>query len=699
MNSSQSNKNIELSIKGMDCAGCARAVKEAIESVDGVKKAEVLLSSEKALIETEEKPGISNEIIKEIKNAGYDVDSDINQSSEDGTSDSLNRTAQKILNLFGLVFGAVLFVVVAGEWLGLFKTLTANIPFWVGAILVLLMGYTVFKKVVMAALRGRVIAHALMAVGALAALIAGEWVTSAIVVFFMRTGDYIEGFTTEKARSALRSLTNFAPKTATLISDGMEEEVPVDQVKTGDKVLVRPGGLIPVDGHVIEGSATVDQSAITGESMPVDVSSGSKVYAATIAQGGRLIVETSAAGKDSTFGKIIRMVEEAEANRGDVQRYADKFSAWYLPVVMVIAILTYLFRQDVMSTVAVLVVACSCAFALATPVALLATIGSAAKSGLLIKGGKYIEKLAVADVLLIDKTGTLTFGQPEISDIVPVNGISRGELLQLAASAEQYSEHPLARAVVNKADELNLVLNKPDHFESITGSGVKAFLGKHIITVTNKRDSESRFDEEQLSSFEKEGKTVMIVLRDDEPAGILTARDRERSEVQASIKKIRNSGISTVELLTGDNQLVAKELADKLSIDYRAELLPEEKIEIVKQYQSRGHTVIMIGDGVNDAPALAQADVGIAMGATGTDVAIETAHITLMRDDWMLVPNLLMMSKKTMRVIKGNFGFTGLYNLAGLTLAAFGFLPPVLAAAAQSLPDIGIMFNSSRLLK
>jgi len=699
MNPSQSNNIIELSIKGMDCAGCAKAVKEAIESVDGVKKSEVLLSSEKALIETEEKPDIRDKIIKEIKNAGYDVDSDNNQSSKDRTIDSLNRTAQKILNLFGLVFGAVLFVVVAGEWLGLFKTLTANIPFWVGTILVLLMGYTVFKKVVIAALRGRVIAHALMAVGALAALIAGEWVTSAIVVFFMRTGDYIEGFTTEKARSALRSLTSYAPKTANLIRNGSEEEVPVDQVKTGDKVLVRPGGLIPVDGHVIEGSATVDQSAITGESMPVDVSSGSKVYAATIAQGGRLIVKTSAAGKDSTFGKIIRMVEEAEANRGDVQRYADKFSAWYLPVVLVIAILTYLFRQDVMSTVAVLVVACSCAFALATPVALLATIGSAAKSGLLIKGGKYIEKLAVADVLLIDKTGTLTFGQPEISDIVPVNGISRGELLQLAASAEQYSEHPLARAVVNKADELNLVLNKPDHFESITGSGVKAFLDEHIITVTNKRDSESRFDEDQLSSFEKEGKTVMIVLRDDEPAGILTARDRERSEVQASIKKIRNSGISTIELLTGDNQLVAKELADKLSIDYRAELLPEEKIGIVKQYQSEGHTVVMIGDGVNDAPALAQADVGIAMGVTGTDVAIETAHITLMRDDWMLVPDLLMMSKQTMRVIKGNFGFTGLYNLAGLTLAAFGFLPPVLAAAAQSLPDIGIMFNSSRLLK
>lgn len=699
MNSSKTNKNIELSIKGMDCAGCARAVKEAIEGVDGVKEAEVLLSSEKALIEIDEKSGIRKQIIKEIKNTGYDVDSDINQSLEDDTNDSLDRTAQKILNLFGLVFGVVLFVVVAGEWLGLFKSLTASVPYWAGVILVLLMGYTVFKKVVKAALRGRVIAHALMAVGALAALIAGEWVTSAIVVFFMRTGDYIEGFTTEKARSALRSLTNFAPKTATLVRNGKEKEVPVDKLKTGDSVLVRPGGLIPVDGHVIEGSATVDQSAITGESMPVDVSSGSKVYAATIAQGGRLIVETSAAGKDSTFGKIIRLVEKAEANRGDVQRYADKFSAWYLPVVLVIAILTYLFRQDLMATVAVLVVACSCAFALATPVALLATIGSAAKRGLLIKGGKYIEKLAIADVLLIDKTGTLTFGKPEISDLIPLNGLSKGELLHLAASAEQFSEHPLAKAIVHKADELNLVLSKPDHFESITGSGVKALLDDTLITVTNKRDTEHTLDQKQLSSLEKEGKTVMIVLRDNEPVGILTAHDRMRSEVQASIKKIRNSGISTIELLTGDNHLVAKELADKLSIEFRAELLPEEKIEIVKQYQSKGHAVIMVGDGVNDAPALAQADVGIAMGATGTDVAIETAHITLMRDDWMLIPDLLLMSKRTMRVIKGNFGFTGLYNLAGLTLAAFGFLPPVLAAAAQSLPDIGIMFNSSRLLK
>jgi len=699
MNSSQSNKNMELSIKGMDCAGCAKTVKQAIESVDGVTKADVLLSSEKALVETDVKPGIRNQIIRAIKNAGYDIDTEENSSPSNDADSNLDLKAQKILNLFGLVFGAVLFVVVAGEWLGLFESMTANIPFWLGAILVLLMGYTVFKKVVMAAFRGRIIAHALMAVGALAALAAGEWVTSAIVVFFMRTGDYIEGFTTEKARSALRSLTSFAPKTAVIIRNGTEQEVPVNEVKKGDKVVIRPGGLIPVDGQVIEGDATVDQSAITGESMPVDVLSGSKVFAATIARGGRLIVETSAAGKDSTFGKIIRLVEEAEANRGDIQRYADKFSAWYLPVVLIIAILTYLFRQDVMSTVAVLVVACSCAFALATPVALLATIGSAAKRGLLIKGGRYIEKLAVADVLLIDKTGTLTFGRPEISDIIPLNGISKGELLHLAASAEQFSEHPLAKAVVSKAGELNLVLRKPGHFESITGSGVKAILDDAVVTVTNKRDSETGFDQELITSFEKEGKTVMVVRRDNEPVGILTAHDRERSEVQDAIQKVRKSGMQNIELLTGDNQLIAKELAGKLSIEFRAELLPEKKIEIVKQYQSKGHTVIMVGDGVNDAPALAQADVGIAMGVSGTDVAIETAHITLMRDDWMLIPELLQMSQRTMRVIKGNFGFTGLYNLAGLTLAALGFLPPVLAAAAQSLPDIGIMFNSSRLLR
>jgi Cd2+/Zn2+-exporting ATPase/Cu+-exporting ATPase len=476
----------------------------------------------------------------------------------------------------------------------------------------------------------------------------------------------------------------------------------VDEVKEGDTVLVRPGGRIPVDGTVSEGFATVDQSPITGESMPSEKTPGSKVYASTIAQGGRLLIEARAIGKDTTFGKIITMVEEAEAKKGTVQRFADRFSAWYLPVVAFIALITYIFSGDVMSTVAVMVVACSCAFALATPIALLATIGAGAKQGVLIKGGKFIEELSRADVLLIDKTGTLTFGKPEIEQIIPLNGISKGDLLSLAASAERYSEHPLGNAIVKAAESRFLNLQDPDSFEELTGSGVRAEIGESTITVGNTRlisDENSKIYSEQIAGLQKGGNTVITVQRDGEMVGLLTARDTERAEAGKAIQQIRKMGYKQIELLTGDNEETAKAVADKLGVEYHAELLPEEKIETVRDYQSRGHKVVMVGDGINDAPALAQADIGIAMGTTGTDVAIETADITLMRDDWTLVPELISKSYRTMGVIRGNFGFTTLYNIAGLTLAAFGFLPPILAAAAQSLPDVGILLNSSRLIK
>ncbi len=690
---------IEIPIKGMDCAGCVKSVNQAIEQVPGVKSVDVLLSAEKALIEIDS-PELIEEIEKVIVKAGYRVpDSKNRDSSGETEADEFEVLRQKALRLFGIVFGAILLIVVAGEWFGLFDSVTAFIPFELGVVLVLLMGYPVFRKVVLSAMQGNVTVHALMTVGALAALIAGEWVTSAIVVFFMRTGDFIETYTTNKARNAVRSLTDIAPKTACVIRNGQETDIPISEVRTGDKIVVRPGGQIPVDGVVLEGYATVNQSAITGESMPVEVESGSSVYAATIAEGGRLLVKASAVGRDSTFGRIIRMIEEAETSRGPVQRYADQFSAWYLPVVALVAVITYLLSRDLMATVAVLVVACSCAFALATPIALLASIGSCAKKGLLIKGGKYLEKLAKADVLLIDKTGTLTFGQPEITDIIPLNGLSSGELLIYAASTEQYSEHPLARAVIEKARNLNLVLIKPDQFESMPGVGVKAVIDESVITVSNLRNTNTNIDQKVIDKLEKQGKTLMLIQQNSIPVGLLAARDKERNEIGAALDMVKELGIKKIELLTGDNKEVASSLADKLNIDFRAELLPEDKIRIVKQYQEKGHTVVMIGDGINDSPALAQADTGIAIGTTGTDIAIETAHITLMRDDWLLIPELIRTARKTMNVIKGNFGFTTLYNVVGLTLAAFGFLPPVLAAAAHSLPDIGILFNSSRLLE
>ena len=681
----------------MDCAGCVRNVKSTLEKLDGVDSAEVLLSAEKArLTSSTYLPDISA-IKKAVEDIGYRVPT---KDEGDEVEQDMKSMAQKSFRLFGLVFGAILLIVVAGEWLGLFQAMTDWIPFWAGTLFVLAIGYPVFRQVFVAAGKGMVTPHALMALGAITALAAGEWVTAAIVVFFMRTGDYIESYTTEKARDSVRSLTEMAPQKATVLRDGNEQEIPIEQVKKGDRILVRPGGKIPVDGTVLEGRATVDQSPITGESMPVEMAPGSGVYASTIAQGGRLLVRADAIGKDSTFGKIISMVEEAEAHKGAVQRYADKFSAYYLPVVLAIALLTYLLSGDLMATVAVMVVACACAFALATPVALLASVGSNAKRGILIKGGKYIEALSRADVLLIDKTGTLTFGRPEISDIIPMNGCSRGELLILAASAERYSEHPLGKAVVEAAKNRHLALQEPDNFEELTGNGVRAELKGKTVTVGNERlISYDESTGREIQAIKDQGKTVITVQRDGKLLGLLAAKDTERGEAGAAIKKIRDLGIGQIELLTGDNIETARSLAGRLGIEFRAELLPENKIEIVKEYQSKGHSVVMVGDGINDAPALAQADVGIAMGTTGTDVAIETADITLMRDDWNLVPELFASARKTMKVIKWNFGFTTAYNIAGLSLAAFGYLPPVLAAAAQSLPDIGIMANSSRLLK
>ncbi|HEX7568850.1 MAG TPA: cation-translocating P-type ATPase, partial [Anaerolineaceae bacterium] len=488
-------------------------------------------------------------------------------------------------------------------------------------------------------------------------------------------------------------------QTARIERDGDEEEVPVALVQIGDTVIVRPGEKIPVDGAVIGGQATINQAAITGESMPVEAGPGSRVFAATLAQLGSLRIQALAIGRDTTFGRVIKMVEEAESHRADVQRVADKFSAYYLPVVAGVALLTFLLRRDPLATAAVLVVACSCSFALATPIAMLASIGAGAKRGLLIKGGKYLETLAIADVLLVDKTGTLTLGKPEIIDIVSLNGLSEDQILRLAASAERYSEHPLAEAVRAAAHQRSLTLLEPETFQAIPGEGVSAQLDGRLVKVGSRRILPAGVSAIEAEELERQGKTLLWILVGDELIGVLSAADTLRPEIPAAFARIGSLGIRKIELLTGDNEMTAAQLAGRLNIQYRANLLPEDKIAIVKRYQQDGHVVVMVGDGVNDAPALAQADIGIAMGAAGSDVAIEAAHIALMREDWNLVPEVLQIARRTMRVVKTNIVFTAVYNLLGLSLAAFGFLPPILAAAAQSLPDIGILANSSRLLK
>ncbi|HEX9617087.1 MAG TPA: HAD-IC family P-type ATPase, partial [Anaerolineales bacterium] len=438
---------IEVPIQGMDCADCTRHVQRAIAGLPGVESVDVFLASEKAVIR--HLPGQVDlaSIRQAVAEAGYSVpDTGAAPATVAPTTVAPTAFSRQVLSLLGIVFGAVLFVVVAGEMLGLFEAITRRVPWPAGVGVVLLFGYPVFRNVARATLKGQVIAHTLMSVGALAALAVGEWATAAVVVFFMRVGDYAERFTTERARGAVRGLSALAPATARLLREGAEVEVPIDQVKVGETVIVRPGEKIPVDGEVVAGQATVDQSTLTGESMPVEVRPGAQVFAATYASLGSLRVRANRVGPDTTFGRVIQMVEEAEAHRGDVQRIADRFSGYYLPVVAAIAALTFLLRRDPLAVAAVLVVACSCSFALATPIAILASVGAGARRGLLIKGGRYIETLAKADVLLIDKTGTLTLGRPAITDILDFRTLSpeSGELLPAFTSDPQLAILALA---------------------------------------------------------------------------------------------------------------------------------------------------------------------------------------------------------------------------------------------------------------
>lgn len=679
----------------MDCTECTQHVQHAIAGVNGVKKVDVFLSSEKAIVQLN--PSVVNmaEIRTAVKNAGYSIAKDEEEKTPNAMLADFSR---RMFTAFGLAFGAVIIIVVLGEWLGWLDGLTEFIPFPVGVALVLLGGAPIFFNVIRAALKKQVIAHTLMSVGAIAALVVGEWTTGMVVIFFMHIGNYTERLTAEGARRAVKDLTAMAPQIARVERDGEEKEIPIAEVEMNDVVIVRPGETIPVDGEVIAGHAAVDQSSVTGESMPVEAGVGSQVRGATILKQGTLKVRTQAVGAQSMFGRVIKMVEEAEAHRANVQQFADKFSAYYLPIVAGIAALTFLFSRNALATAAVLLVACSCTIALATPIAMLATIGSNAKRGVLIKGGKYLETLARADVLLIDKTGTLTLGKPIVTDMISLNGMDENTLLSYAASADRYSEHPLADALRRSAQERGIALREITNFESLTGMGVRATVDGKTITLGKRSLIKDFAMPPQVDTLEWQGKTVFFIFINNTIAGLIAASDTLRSEVPDALQKALSLGIKKIELLTGDNDIVASSVAEALGISFQANLLPEDKIRIVKEYQSKGHIVVMAGDGINDAPALAQANVGIAMKA-GSDVAIEAAHITLLREDWMLIPQVIAAAQRTMRVVKGNLGFTAAFNIVGLTLAAFGFLPPMLAATLQSIPDLGILGNSARLLK
>jgi Cd2+/Zn2+-exporting ATPase/Cu+-exporting ATPase len=566
-------------------------------------------------------------------------------------------------------------------------------------------GYPIFLNVIRALRNRAVTSHALMTLGIVGAIAIGQYAAAAVIVFFMRLADFIEGYTTERSRQAIRELIKLAPETARVEREGREVLIPAEQVGRDEVVLVKPGERISVDGTVIEGHASVNQAPITGESVPVEKRVGDRVFAATICERGALRLCTERVGRDTTFGQIIRLVEAAEASKAPVQRFADRFTAYYISVVVAAALATYLVGGSATAAVATVLVACSCAIAMATPITVLAAVGRSARAGIIIKGGRYLEALAKVDTVVMDKTGTVTLGRPEVADVIPLNGGGDASLLALAASIERRSEHPLAAGIVRAAEQHALVLQEPKEFEVYPGEGVVATVdGVSSLCGTERLMARFGVDvpdhvRARVRGLAEDGRSVVLVARGDTLTGLIALADAIRPEVTSALDHLRALGIRHLLLLTGDRREVAAAVAARLGLDFEAEVLPEQKIRAVERLQREGKVVAVVGDGINDAPALAQADVGIAMGVAGTDAAIEAAHVALMQDDWRRVPEAIRIGRRAFRTIRQNLWFTAGYNIVGIVLAATGWIPPIGAAAAQALPDVVVMLNSSRLLR
>lgn len=694
------SERLELTVAELDCADEAQQIESALARLQGIFDVRTAVSARKAIV-AYDPDRIEPEAIREaIRGLGMTV--------TDSRAEVPPRRRSPADRL-GLVFISVVALValfgIVGERLGLVEAFTERLPASLLVAAVVLGGYPIFRNVVRALRDRQVTSHALMTLGIVGALAIRQHAAAAVIVFFMRLADFVEGYTTERARQAIKELLKLAPETARVERDGLEVEVSTEEVRRDDVVAVRPGERIPVDGVVIDGYATVNQAAITGESIPIEKGVGAHVFAASICERGALRIRAERVGADTTFGQILRLVEQAEAAKAPVQRFADRFTAYYIPVVVGVAMLTYLIGGSATAAVATVLVACSCAIAMATPITVLAAVGNAAGRGIVIKGGRYLEALAKVDTIVMDKTGTVTVGRPEVTDVIPLADEGDARVLEVAASLERRSEHPLAEGIARAAARRGLPVGEPKDFRVYPGEGVMATVdGEEVVCGTERLMQRAGVllaerPREKLRRLASEGKSVVLLARSGRLAGLIALADVLRPEVAGALETLRAMGIRRLLLLTGDRHEVAAAIAGKLGLEFEAEVLPDQKLRVIERLQREGRVVAMVGDGINDAPALAQADVGIAMGAAGTDAAIEAAHVALMRDDWRVVPDAIAIGRRAFRTIKQNLWFTAGYNIAGMALAATGWLPPIAAAAAQSLPDVAVMLNSSRLLR
>lgn len=539
-----------------------------------------------------------------------------------------------------------------------------------------------------------------------ATMLVGNFLAAAIVIFIMTLAEAVEQYTLDKSRSGIQGLLDLAPKTALVLKNGTKKTIPVGEVQINDTVIVKPGERIPVDGVVTVGSASVNQAAITGEPIPVMKTKGSELFAGTLNETGRLEFTATKVGEDTTLAKIVQRVEEAHELKAPIQHIADKFTVWFLPIVLIAAAIGYITTRDIHSAVSILLVAAPCALVIGTPTAVTSGIANMSRRGVLIKGGLYFEAGGKIDALLVDKTGTFTEGHPKVQEIVSFSNYTKDEVLRIAATAEKYSEHPLASAVLSFAKQNKIAVQDPENFVNEIGLGVTVVTEGKTVSVgrptfiTGKGIALSPETQKVLDEQDKLGHTKILVSCDNLVIGLIAIADKIRPETKNAIEALSNVlGRDKIHMLTGDNEASAKLIASQIGVtNVHANLLPEDKQSYVLELQKQGLKVAMIGDGINDAPALASSDVGIAMGSSGTDVAIETADVALMNDDLTKVAEFIEISRVVIRRIKINIFFAIVYNFIGIVLGSFGLLDPVLAIILQEAGTVTVIISSTLLL-
>lgn len=598
--------------------------------------------------------------------------------------------------MFALAF-AILF-----SWMGLWK---GYVPFDIVAVLATIIGgLPIFKETFEAIRRRSINMEASMTIGAVASLAIGEFIPAAVIIFFALLAEELESLTMQRGRRAIASLFAKAPKMATVRRNGAEITVPADSVEVNETVIVKPGQKIPVDGVVLSGSAFIDEAPITGESMPAEKLVGSRVFAGSINTSGFLEIDATRVGGDTTFARIIHLVEEAERSKAPIQRLGDRLAAAVVYIALFLAALTFIVTRNTLAAISVIVVAGACGIAAGTPLALLASITKAAKRGMIVKGGVCVEQLSKIDTVVIDKTGTLTLGEPRIVGIRSLDEHDNKQIVQFAAMAEGHSAHPLARAVLIKAAELGTKKLEHSSCEYLPGKGMVCRFNDDEILVGNRALLRSYSIEEpdQLQQLvyeeSRNGRTIVLVAHNKHACGALSVADVVRDEAKQAITKLKAMGLRVV-MLTGDNKITAQAVAEELGIDeVYGNLLPEEKLEKVRELIASGRKVAMVGDGINDAPALAEATIGIAMGS-GTDVALETANVALMTNDLRKIPQLITLGKANGNVITENFAGTIVVDGFGVVLAMLGLIHPLIAAFIHTFSELAFMLNSARLLK